>query len=70
MILTLQPDMAGFSEKNNNNSVKRRNKQVNQGLKNLTNWLNENKGCQNISKTSRFTQIINKTYRCPINIET
>ena len=34
-----------------NNSVKRMNKQVNQDLKNLTNWLNTNNICLNISKT-------------------
>ena len=33
------------------NSVKRRNKRVNQDLKNLTNWLNANKICLNVSKT-------------------
>ena len=36
---------------NYNNSVKRMNKQVNQDLKNLTNWLNANKICLNVSKT-------------------
>ena len=30
---------------------KRINKQVNQGFKNLTNWLNANKICVNVSKT-------------------
>ena len=35
---------------NYNNSVKRTNKQVNQDLKNLTNWLNANKVCLNVSK--------------------
>ena len=34
-----------------NNSVKRMNKQVNQYLKNLTNWLNGNKSFLNVSKT-------------------
>ena len=36
---------------NLNNSVKRMNKQVNQDLKNLTNWLKANKICLFISKT-------------------
>ena len=36
---------------NYNNSVKRMNKQIIQDLKNLTNWLNANKICQNVSKT-------------------
>ena len=36
---------------NYNSSVKRMNKQVNQDLKNLTNWLNANKICLNVSKT-------------------
>ena len=36
---------------NNKNSVKRRNKQVNQDLKNLRNWLNANKIFLNVSKT-------------------
>ena len=36
---------------NYNNSVKRMNKQVNQDLKNLANWLNANKICLNVSKT-------------------
>ena len=36
---------------NYNNSLKRINKQVKQDLKNLTNWLNANKICLNISKT-------------------
>ena len=36
---------------NYNNSVKRMNKQVDQDLKNLRNWLNANKVCLNISKT-------------------
>ena len=35
---------------NYNNSVKRMNKQVNQALKNLTNWLNANKISLNVSK--------------------
>ena len=36
---------------NYNNSVKRMNKQVYQDLKKLTNWLNANKTCLNVSKT-------------------
>ena len=36
---------------NCNNSVKRMDKQVNQDLKNLTNWLNANEICLNVSKT-------------------
>ena len=36
---------------NNNNSVKRMNKQNNQELKNLANWLNANEFCLSISKT-------------------
>ena len=35
---------------NYNSSVKKMNKQVNQDLKNLTNWLNANKICLNVSK--------------------
>ena len=35
---------------NYNNLVKRMNKQVHQDLKNLTNWLNANKICLNVSK--------------------
>ena len=35
---------------NYNNSVKRMNNQVNQDLKNLTNWLNAGKICLNVSK--------------------
>ena len=36
---------------NYNDSVKRMNKQVYQDLKKLTNWLNANKTCLNVSKT-------------------
>ena len=36
---------------NYNTSMKRMNKQVNQDLKNLTNWLKANKICLNVSKT-------------------
>ena len=36
---------------NNNNSVKRVNKQVNQDMKNLTSWMNANKICLNLSET-------------------
>ena len=36
---------------NYSNLVKRMNKQVNQDLKNLINWLNANKSYLNISKT-------------------
>ena len=46
------------------------NKQVNQDLKNLTNWPNANKICLNVSKTSYFIQIVKKTYRCFIKTET
>ena len=34
--------------------MKRMNKQVNQDLKNLTNWLNANKIWQNVCKTEIF----------------
>ena len=34
--------------------MKRMNKQVNQDLKNLTNWLNENKIWLNVCKTELF----------------
>ena len=51
MILAVQSDIADDTNLlNYNNSVKRMSKQVNQHLKNLTNWLNANKICQNISK--------------------
>ena len=36
---------------NYNNSLKRMNKQVNQDLRNLTNWLYAKKNCLNVSKT-------------------
>ena len=36
---------------NYKNPVKRMHKQVNQDLKNLTNWLNANKVCLNVNKT-------------------
>ena len=39
---------------NYNNPVKRMNKQVNQGLKNLANWLNANNICLMVSKTEVF----------------
>ena len=39
---------------NYNNSVKRINKHFNQDLKNLTDWLNANKICLNVSKTEVF----------------
>ena len=52
---------------NCNKSVKRMNKQVNQDLKNLTNWLNANKICLNVGY---FIQIIKKTYRCSIKTKT
>ena len=39
---------------NYSNSVKRMNKQVNQALKNLTNWLNANKICLNLIKQKLF----------------
>ena len=58
MILTVQSDkylVHHFAKDTNllnyNNSVKRMNKQVNQDLKSLTNWLNANKICLNVSKT-------------------
>ena len=38
----------------NNNSVNRMNKQSNQDLGNLTNWVNANKICLNINKTEVF----------------
>ena len=58
MILTVQSDIVRFiifaddtNLLNYNNSVKRINKQVNQDLKNLTNWLKSNKIFLNVSKT-------------------
>ena len=39
---------------NYNNPVKRMNKQVNQGLKNLANWLNANNICLMVNKTEVF----------------
>ena len=36
------------------------NKQVNQDLKNLTNWPNANKICLNVSKTEVVIQIVRK----------
>ena len=51
MILTVPSDITDDTNLlNYNNSVKRMNKQVNQDLKNLANWLNANKICLNISK--------------------
>ena len=47
---------------NYNNSLKRMNKQFNIDLKNLTNWLNANKICLNLSKTEVF---LLKSSRCP-----
>ena len=48
------PSVHHFADNTNllnyNNSVKRMNKQVNKDFKNLTNWLNANKICLNISK--------------------
>ena len=52
---------------NYNNSVKRMNKQVYQDLKKLTNWLNANKTCLNVSKTE---VLLKKTYRCSVKTET
>ena len=52
---------------NYNNPVERMNKQVNQDLKNLINWLNANKICLNVGY---FIQIIKKTYRCSIKTKT
>ena len=40
--------------------MKRMNKQVNQDLKNLTNWPNANKICLNVSKTEVVIQIVRK----------
>ena len=51
---------------NYNNSVKRMNKQVNQDLKNVTNWLDANKICLNVSKT----EVVKKTHRCSIKTKT
>ena len=51
--------------------MKRMNKQVNQDLKNLTNWLNANKICLNISKVNVVLfKSSKKAYRCSIKIET
>ena len=58
MISTVQ-----FSEK--------MNKQVNHNLKNLTNWLNTNKICLNISKTkSDFIPITKKANICTLKPDT
>ena len=58
MILIVQSDTDGSSFcrwytsfKNHKNSMKRMNKQVEEGLQNLTNWLNANKICPNVRKT-------------------
>ena len=55
MILTAQSDLVWFADDTNllnyNNSVKMINKQVNQDLKSLTNWLIANKICLNVCKT-------------------
>ena len=51
MILAVQSDIVRFITLQMINSVKRMNKKVNQDLKNLTNWLNANKICLNVSKT-------------------
>ena len=52
---------------NYKNSVKERNKQLNQNLKNLTNWLNANKYCLNVSKTK---VVLFKLYSYSIETET
>ena len=51
MILAVQSDIVRFITLQMINSVKRMNKKVSQDLKNLTNWLNANKICLNVSKT-------------------
>ena len=55
MILTVQSDLVWFADDTNllnyNNSVKIINKQVNQDLKSLTNWLIANKICLNVGET-------------------
>ena len=58
MILTVQVDIAWFItlqmiqiSSSYISSVKRKNNQVNQDLKNLLNWLNVNRICLNISET-------------------
>ena len=50
---------------NYNNSVKRMNKQVNQVLKNLTNWLNANKICLNVNKAEA---VLFKSSRKPTDV--
>ena len=57
---------------NYNNSVKKMNKQVNQDLKNLANWLNSNKICLNISKREvvLYKSSRKLTLKCYIKIET
>ena len=54
-----------------NNSVKRMNKQVNQDLKNLTNWLNGNKSFLNVSKTEvvLFRSSRRKLTDVPLNLK-
>ena len=54
-----------------NNSVKRMNKQVNQYLKNLTNWLNGNKSFLNVSKTEvvLFRSSRKKLTDVPLNLK-
>ena len=48
---------------NYNSSVKKMNKQVNQDLKNLTNWLNANKNCLNANKTE--VALFKSSRKCP-----
>ena len=57
---------------NYNNSVKKMNKQVNQDLTNLANWLNPNKNCLNISKREvvLYKSLRKLKLKCYIKIET
>ena len=54
---------------NYNNSVKRMNKQVNQDLKNLTNWLNAKKICLNVSKTEVLFKSSRKLTDVPLKLK-
>ena len=54
---------------NCNNSEKRMNKQVNQDLKNLTNWLNANKICLNVSKKVVLFKSARKLTDIPLKLK-
>ena len=54
---------------NCNKTVKRMNKQVNQDLKNLTNWLNAKKICLNVSKTEVLFKSSRKLTDVPLKLK-